>query len=374
LLGNTKMGRYPMHQVKHVDIPTIRLTDSIRRIDARENAFSKARRGDYGPSVQREAPHVDKKYPLNVSLADVRRAVGELKPNEVAHSKAPIPTDPRVLTRHIKRLGYFLKADLMGVCRVPDYAVYSHDMQGNPIGIKYEYAIVIVLAKEYETLAASDGTDWINTPLSYDNYLRLAVISETVANYLRRLGYGASAEYTGKVPGSSGVLFAPLLLWSGIGEISRAGITLNPFIGMGFKAAAVLTEMPLAPDRPVDFGLQDFCRQCKICAEECPSSAIPKGDQVMHNGYSTWKLNEQRCHSFRVLNKKGTYCGRCIRVCPWTKPNSGFHNLVRGAVQRSSLARRAAIKASNTFGPERSRDANRWWFDLEDVDGELMVP
>jgi reductive dehalogenase len=372
--SNSRMGPYPMHRIKHVDSPTIVLTDGIQRIDARENAFSKARRGDYGPAVQREAPHADSKYPLSASLADVRRFVSQAKANEVAATLAPIPDDPEVLTGHIKRLGYFLKADIMSVCRVPHYAVYSRDMQGNAIEAKYEYAIVIVLAKEYETLTASNGTDWINTPLSYENYLRLAVISETIANYIRRLGYPASAEYTGKMPGSSAVLFAPLLLWSGIGEISRAGIVLNPFLGMGFKAAAVLTDMPLVVDKPIDFGLQDFCQRCGVCAEQCPSSAIPEGNKVMHNGYQTWKLNEQRCHSFRVMNRKGTYCGRCIKVCPWTRPYAWSHNVVRTLVRHSGLARRAAIYADRIAGHQAGRKADKWWFDLEEVEGTLRTP
>jgi reductive dehalogenase len=374
LQSNRQLGRFPMHRIRRADKPTNLLTDNIQRVDARENAFSKARRGDYGPAVQREVPHAEAKYPLSMSLTEIRRFTGAIMANPVAASRAPIPTDSRTLTRHIKRLGYFLKADVMGVCRLPGYAVYSHDMQGNKIDLSYQYAIVIALAKEFETLQASNGQDWINSPLSYDNYLRLSVISETLANYIRRLGYRASAEYTGKAPGSSEVLFAPLMLWSGIGEISRAGIILNPFLGMGIKAAAVLTDMPLTPDRPVDFGLQDFCQHCGICADQCPSSAIPKGDQVLHNGYMTWKINEQRCHSFRVLNKKGTYCGRCIKVCPWTRPNGWPHDMVRRIIGRSGLARRAVIEVNTHLDADRRGTNDKWWFDLEDTDGTLRVP
>jgi epoxyqueuosine reductase QueG len=61
------------------------------------------------------------------------------------------------------------------------------------------------------------------------------------------------------------VLLPPLLLAAGIGEVSRAGIILNPFLGLAFKAAAVLTDTPILPDKPIDFGLQNFCQHCKIC-------------------------------------------------------------------------------------------------------------
>jgi reductive dehalogenase len=374
LLSNCQLGTIPMQRIKQVNKPTTLITDEIRRIDSRENAFTKARRGDYGPAVQRESPHAATKDPLSVSLADIRRFVALVETNEIAPHIAPIPEDPGVLTRHIKRLGYFLRADIMRVCNLPEYAVYSHDFQGNPIDINYKFAIVIIMAKEYPTLRASNGYDWIGVPLSYDLYLRLAVISETIANYIRRLGYSASPEYTGKMPEGCRVLFAPLLLWSGVGEVSRAGLILNPFLGMHYKAAAVLTDMPLLPDKPVNFGLQDFCQHCEICADFCPSKAIPRGNKVIHNGYETWKLNEKLCHSFRVLNKKGTYCGRCIKVCPWTKPNTLPHDLVRWSVQHSGFARRIAIKASKALKPEKAESNKKWWFDLEETDGVLTIP
>jgi len=374
LTGSKEYEPFPMRKIKRVDVPTTLVTDNIQRIDSRENAFTKARRGDYGPAVEREAHHAATKDPLSNSLADIRRFVARNEPNEVFPRVAPIPDDPEALTRHIKRLGYFLKADIIGVSHLPEYAVYSHDAQGNVIDINYKYAVVIVMAKEYQTLTASNGFDWIGLPLSYDLYLRLAVMSETIANYIRRLGYPASAEYTGKMPEGCRVLFAPLLLWSGIGEVSRAGLLLNPYLGMHYKAAVVLTDMPLKPDKPIDFGLQDFCQHCRICADFCPGNAIPRGDKTMHNGYETWKLNEQRCHSFRVLNKNGTYCGRCIKVCPWTKPDTWSHGLVRWAVQRSSLARRIAIQSSRALKPEKAKSNGKWWFDLEEANGVVRTP
>ena len=34
--------------------------------------------------------------------------------------------------------------------------------------------------------------------------------------------------------------------------------------------AMVLTHMPLAFDRPIDFGVQEFCARWKKCAKTCP--------------------------------------------------------------------------------------------------------
>lgn len=362
-----------MHRLKRVDRPTTLITDDIQRVDYWENALARAERGDYGPAVQKERYRFSAKYPLSAAQIDVLLHLASIKNNEVAASKAPISDDRAIISCHIKRLGYFLKADIVGICRLPEYALYSHDRAGNPIDTNYQFAIVIVMSKEYKTVKASTGHDWIGDAISFQCYQHLALVAQTMADYIRRLGYPASAEYTFK-EGDFHVIIPPLLLWAGIGEESRTGVILNPFLGLNFKAAAVLTNLPLLPDKPVDFGLQDFCQRCKICALACPSKAIPTGDKIMHNGYESWKLDEQRCTSFSLLNQKGTICNNCIRVCPWTKPYAWPHNFVRWAVEHSSLARRVTIKADNILGYGKAIEKEKWWFDLEEVDGFLRIP
>ena len=374
LFEDKQLGPFPMQRLKRVDKPTTIVTDTIKRIDYREVALVKARHGDYGPTVQKESSRLSVKYPLNAAQMDVLHHLSSIKDNEVASSKAPIPEDPKILSRHIKRLGYFLKADIMGICRLPKSAIYSHDRQGNPIDIDYQFAIVIVMGKEHQTVRASQGYDWITNPISFQCYQHLGLVACTIADYIKRLGYPASAEYSFKPPRDYHVMIPPLLLWAGIGEVSRPGIILNPFLGLGLKAAAVLTDLPLVPDKPIDFGLQDFCRQCKRCAQACPSKAIQMGDKVMYNGYETWKLDEQRCASFCLSNQKGSFCARCIKVCPWTRPYTWPHNLVRRAVEHFSPARKIAIKADSILGYGKEHEAEKWWFDLEEIDGILTFP
>jgi reductive dehalogenase len=373
LSGDRQLGFLPMHRLKHIEKLTNVITDEIQRVDFRNTAFQKAERGEYGLAVQTEMLRKKNtpKEPINASLQQVLSYLANNQSVKVADSKTLNTESPAVVSRHIKSLGYFLKADVMGICRLPKSAVYSHDAKGKPIDIDYQFAIVIVVNKDYQTLKASNGCDWISDAVSYQSYQRSALIAHSIANYIRKLGYPTQVEHgTGRYD----VLIPPLLLWAGIGEVSRCGIVLNPFLGMSFKASAVLTNLPLFPDKPIDFGLQDFCRHCTICAEACPSRAISKGDQVMHNGYSTWKLNEQRCASFFILNQKGSGCVVCTKVCPWTRPNTWPHNLVRRAVMHSGLARRIATKIdANRRYPKGNID-EKWWFDLEEVDGALRVP
>jgi reductive dehalogenase len=286
----------------------------------------------------------------------------------MAREKAPIPQEPDILTRHIKATGYFLKADIMGVCKVPESAYYSYDKQGNRIEPRYENAIIIVMRKDLQAIQASTGRDWMGDPISFQAYQHLGMVAETLANYIRRLGWEASPQYGPSFVDRYSVQLPPLLLAAGIGEVSRVGIILNPFLGLGFKAAAVLTNMPIVPDKPIDFGLQSFCQNCKICAENCPSQAIPTGDKVMYNGYETWKLNVRRCASFNFTNKNGTMCNRCVKCCPWSNPPTWPHNLVRKIVMGSHLVGRIAIQGAYLFEPGKNHPDQKWWFDMEYID------
>jgi epoxyqueuosine reductase len=291
----------------------------------------------------------------------------------MAAEVAPVPQDPQVLTRHIKAVGYFLKADVIGTCEVPESACYGHDKQGNPLDAAYRNAIVIVMGKDWNAMRVSTGHDWIGDPISFQAYQHLGLVAETIANYVRRLGWEASAQYGPSFVNRYSVLMPPLLLAAGIGEVSRAGIILNPFLGLGYKAAAVLTNMPLIPDKPIDFGLQSFCQQCRICAENCPSRAISMGGKVMYNGYETWKLDTKRCASFNFTNKKGTMCNHCVKSCPWTSPQTWPYNLARAVVMHSRLARLLAVRAAHLLGSGKDHPEGKWWFDIEDVDGVLEV-
>jgi reductive dehalogenase len=360
-----------MEKLKRVEQPTTRITDNIQRFDEREQGFLRAARGDFGPVVARERQRPTK-YPLQAPLVDmIRQRLAPGIDSQVAPVKSPIPEDPTVLSRHIKSVGYFLRADIVGICRLPSYAVYSHAKDGSTVDLNHKYAILILIDQGYETMNASNGSDWISGSQAFQSYSTAAFITTIMANYIRKLGYPARAHYNGNYQ----VVLPPLLLLSGIGEMSRiGGVTINPFLGPRFKAAAVTTDLPLAPDKPIDFGLQEFCQVCMKCAEECPSRAIPTGDRVMYNGYECWKLDVERCTKFRTSNPNGAGCGTCIKVCPWNKPTGRLHDTVRWMALHTPRLDRLFVKMDTLMGYGRQHQEKQWWFDLEEVDGAIQIP
>ena len=370
---------FPMHKLKRVDRPTtIIQEDKIQRVDERDAGFIKARRGLYGPTLEKEIARFVQKHPLSGAERWMMDKMRPLVDGIAAEHIAPLPDDPRILSRHIKETAYFLRADAVGICELPPYAVYRHnidfrDLQsvGIPLEVNHKYAIAILVDQDWRTNEAFSGHDWISNAMSMLAYSNSGFIAIILAEYIRRLGYPARANYAANYQ----IVLPPILLWAGLGEMSRIGdCVLHPFLGPRFKGAVVTTDMPLAIDKPIDFGLQDFCSKCKKCARECPGGALSLGDKEMHNGYEKWPLDVEKCTKMRVGNQKGSGCGTCMKVCPWNKPYTALHRAVGWTMRHSSLARNVAIWGDDLMGYGKPDYSKKWLFDLEDVDGKLRVP
>lgn len=294
----------------------------------------------------------------------MQRCIAGIRINKVASHKAPIPDDPRVLARHFKSLGIFLGADMVGICKMqPSYA-YTHNLEGEPLFSDYKYAIVLIARKNVETMAASDGCESIVDSISFQTYQRLAMQTETMANYIRRLGYPAMATHMfGYL-----TMMPPLIIDAGLGEMSRMGMAVNPFIGGNFKSAAVLTDIPLEVDKPIDFGLRDYCKHCRVCIKSCPVGAIPEGEPIVYNGYENYVIDRAACIKHNIDNR---VCGRCSRLCPWSNLDVRPEAYKDWDGTNEWLHKRARERTKDIIAKgwrEPTEDTDKWWFDL--VKGE----
>ncbi|MGK0224299.1 MAG: reductive dehalogenase [Limisphaerales bacterium] len=373
-------SRYPMEQVKRVDEPTTAIfAEEVPRVPKRAEFFMRARMGDLGEKAKREVARFAFKHPLTDGMMYPLRAMVPHQDGPTAENQDASMGDALTNSRAVKALSYHLGADLTGICEIPDYAWYSHGPDGQPIEIKHKYAVVMLIDQGHDTMEGASGDDWISGCQSMRGYIRGAEIAGVMAEFLRNSGHDARPQTNA----DSKVLQIPLVLLAGLGELSRIGeLVLNPYVGPRFKSVVLTTNLPLVPDKPIDFGLQQFCSNCLKCARECPVNAIPFGDKVVFNGYEIWKPDVERCTSYRVTNPKGSACGRCMKTCPLNKVVSTDGALLHrvgtwlgvNAPWLKFLMVPIAVYLDDKLGYGRRNPTKRWWQDLELVDGVARKP
>ena len=227
--------------------------------------------------------------------ACARRALGALLLLQFGGARgdvSPRTADPVRNANNLKAASYFLGVDAVGLCAAPEWVYYSHDAGGNELPAYHKNAINLLIDQGHETMDGASGDDWISVAQSMRAYLRFSLMGGVIAEQVRRLGY--SARVHSVLDGD--VLQPPLLLLSGLGEVSRIGeVILNPFLGPRLKSGTVTTDLPMQADLPINFGLQNFCESCNKFARECPSGAITTGPKLMYNGYEIWKSDAEKC-------------------------------------------------------------------------------
>lgn len=377
----THLSRYPMEQVKRVDRPTTLILDEeVPQVPKRAAFFQRALHNDLGDKAKNERTRFAFKTPLSFSLLQAIRLLVPFQDGDVAQcARDAYYGDLDANARAIKSLSYALGSDLTGICEIPRYAWFSHKEDGSEIKPYHRNAVVMLIDQGYETMEGASGDDWISGSQSMRGYLRGAVVAGIMAEVIRSLGYSARSQTNA----DSDVLHIPLVLWAGLGELSRIGeLVLNPFVGPRFKSVVLTTDFPLTPDKPIDFGLQTFCSGCLKCARECPCDAISFGDKVIFNGYEMWKPDVERCTRYRLTNARGSACGRCMKTCPINKVVDADGGLLTrlaswcgvNAMWLKPIMVPIATFLDDWLGNGKRNPAKRWWLDLEIVDGVAITP
>jgi reductive dehalogenase len=261
-------------------------------------------------------------------------------------AKVKKEVNAREMATVIKRMLKHMGADLAGITRLNQAYIYSvagriAERYGKIIELNHPYAIAFAVGMDYWMNKASP---LLNTLLETDKqYLRAAWISIVLAEYIRSLGYLARAH----IDANYQAILPPIAADAGLGELGRIGILITEKFGPRVRLGLVTTDLPLAIDKPITFGVQDFCRRCRKCADNCPAGAISKGEKVIERGVEKWVINRERC--FQYWNSVGTDCGICIRVCPYSKPETSIHNIIRFFNKQSFIARQISLWGDDLF-------------------------
>ncbi len=225
---------------------------------------------------------------------------------------------------------------------------------GDPIELPHTTAISMAFAQD-RALLRTGGTPFSDFEVGRV-YANSALVATQLAAYIRALGWSARAHHLRHYD----VLVVAVAVDAGLGELGRCGYLINKRLGTNLRLVCVTTDMPLALDKPVDLGIQDFCRKCLKCATTCPPQAIPQGDKVVVRGVRKWKIDEVKCLLY--WGHLGSACAICQTVCPWSKPPTVAHRVVSEIAVRVPAVRRLLVWADDVVYGREFRPAlpPRW--------------
>ena len=350
--------------------PPDEIAGEVKRVDERDVIFSRRR---LEPGTEAYEKYYRERPDLKGIDDDIRRRPPLFAPGgrfydpklarmaakhfEILEELAPsfegpiapdkVEIDPEEAARFIKERIIALGARHVGIGRLDPAFLYTHTGRGlggwgEKVEVAHKTAVSFTLEMDYD--AVRRGPRLETTVETGRRYVQGAEIGIVVADLIRSLGYDARPHMEGS---SYLAILPPLAARAGLGEVGRIGILMNEELGPRCRLGLVTTDMPLAADAPAPFGASLFCEKGRKCADACPSGAIPKGGKVPWNGTGKWKLKPEAC--YKAWREFGSDCAVCVLVCPYSKPDTPIHRLVRLAVKRSGLARRLALLADDLF-------------------------
>ena len=300
----------------------------------------------------------------SLSLCLWLSSLDKIKPQAHPECKGKkVDMSPEEATVRVKGFAKNRGAVLVGVTEINPLWVFSHKGEifhdnwedwGRPLEIKHKYAIVFAEEMDFEMIGSAPHTPTVMESMSA--YAKGAFIAAQLANFVVNMGYSATVDELRYYE----ELLVPLAVDAGLGEAGRLGYLLTRKYGPRVRLSAVTTDLPLVPDKPVDIGVEHFCKICKKCAVCCPSNSIPLDDQKEVNGTLRWKLNAETC--FDYWGKAGTDCNVCMKVCPWSHANTMPHQLIKWLVSRNRISRHLFAVMDDIFYGKRpkARPAPKW--------------
>jgi reductive dehalogenase len=183
-----------------------------------------------------------------------------------------------------------------------------------------------------------------------------------INRFLTGLGYQCL-----KPRASSNVQFGVM---AGLSEMGRAAMTLHPKYGLMVRYIDfAITDLPLAPTKPIDAGLRRFCYDCMTCAKVCPSDcqslerepSWETQDTMNNAGLETWYLKWDLC-----IRWGGPWdCVNCQTSCPFNHPpDAMIHDIVRATTATTPIFNGFFATMEHNFDYFRQLSAEEhedWW-------------
>ena len=252
------------------------------------------------PLWQRKFPERDAMMKHWDSLTPFRD--GQVNPEQLK------VTDTNAMNAEIKRRAAALGAADTGMTALkPEFIELGVDLP-------HRNVIAVICYEDYaKALESPDAVDLE----AMSTYAQCADIATELARQIREeFGYPALAHHNG----SFQIQAIPVFQEVGFGELGRHGSLIHPELGANFRPGFITTDLPVAYDKPRDFGIQDYCMKCNLCRNNCPGGAIPD-DHIVTDGVKRWLTDINKCYP--ISRFRESYCHICVDVCPYIWKENG---------------------------------------------------
>lgn len=177
----------------------------------------------------------------------------------------------------IRDFGYELGADVVGIANVDDY---RSQRSPDPKTILANVKSIIVMgyretdgAVESDNYRISMASRMAGMELSLkNNYLMTRYVENQFGIKAAPAPFSYPLDMGPDVMGLIGdVSMRHAAIAAGLGVFGRHNLVINPRFGTRIIFTAILTELPLASDPPVQ---EELCTECGQCVEACPGQAL----------------------------------------------------------------------------------------------------
>lgn len=276
---------------------------------------------------------------------------------------------PAAMTTEIKRLARTFGADLVGITDYDERWTYSgkfnfYTRESEPLDIPEGMSSTIVLGFAMDKDMIDTTPSALASAAVSLGYSRDAIATASLAEFVTNSGFTAVANM------NDTALAVPYAIKAGLAEYGRSNLAITKEYGPRIRFAKIFTDLPLEHDRPIAFGVREFCAVCRRCSEACPSKALPFGEpsdepynRSTIKGVRKWSMDAERC--FGYWTKIKSDCAVCIRVCPYNKDFSKWY-FRAGRWLAGTRLRRLALWLDVKLGYGRRRPPRDWWGDKPD--------
>jgi epoxyqueuosine reductase len=370
------------------------IAGDYKRFDARKTAFS-VKRKKYGPNLfsytdkvwdkmRQGIPgfrHPDISFKNAANTSDNHDGIGtgyySWEPLRVSVKPDDVPRWERSPEEHakiVRKAAQYYGALNVGFTSMDPRWVYSHTSDGRPIVFEetetgyitddkvvipesHKYAIVMTVPMEFIENSFAPTTIEVTSNMGY---ARMHVLTGTVAEFIRGLGWNA-------IPmGNDTTLSVPMAIQAGLGHVGRNGRLITWDKGPLVRICKIFTDMPLPQSPPAPSGIIEFCEVCERCSKQCPSGSIPLGSRTFepvnesnNPGFLKWYCDEQSC--FDYWHEVATGCSICFRTCNFTMKDGLLRDLKMWFIKNLPLFNRLIVWLDEVLDHGKISDPKEYW-------------